>query len=82
MSVSGADHLRRLALQIAAQLPEDENEARYVLDRAGDILHGLALAPRLDAAIRPDGREHRILQLVPAAGRGAPSGPLGTTSPK
>jgi len=37
----GSEHLKRLALQIAAQLPETDAEALYVLDVTRDLVQHL-----------------------------------------
>lgn len=37
-AMSGLEHLRRLALQLAVQSPEDDREAHYVLDVARDLI--------------------------------------------
>jgi hypothetical protein len=78
--VSGADHLRRLALQIAAQLPEDQTEAHYVLETATDLIDHLGHAPRLVRL--SDAQQHQILRLVPRDELTSRLGPPGTTSPK
>lgn len=80
--MSGADHLRRLALQIAAQLPDDEIEARYVLERAGDVIGQLAHAPRLQRVNLPGVPPHQILRLIPAGDREDQIGPRDKASPE
>lgn len=76
--MSGTDHLRRLAMQIAAQLPEDDGEAVYVLDLTRELVRHLSEAEpfsRLDAPER-----HRILRLVPGGAGADPIGPRDTAS--
>jgi hypothetical protein len=74
--MSDADHLRRLALQLAAQLPDDEKDAQFVLDVAKDLVRHMAT---LSAANRPSVGS-RTLRLVPGVGAEAPIGRLDTTS--
>src|SRR3954471_22149447 len=50
-SVRQTDACRRAALQIAAQLPEDIEEARAVLERTRDLLEGFLIPPR--EVVRP-----------------------------
>lgn len=75
--MSDADHLKRLALQLAAQLPDDESEAQFVLDVAKDLVAHLAARKPL---IRPYAVGNRTLRLVPATDVEAPIGRLDTTS--
>lgn len=66
------DHLKRLALQIAAQMPEDDAEALYVLDLTREIVKRLGAAVAV-VPIRPLSGESRVLRVVPG---GAAADPL------
>lgn len=73
--MSGADHLKRLALQLAAQLPESDSEAFYVLDLTRGLVEHLSSEDARKPAnllVVPPGR---ILRLVPAGAAVDLSGP-------
>lgn len=71
--MSESDHLKRLALQIAAQLPEEEGSALYVLEVAREIVHHLGEAAALvPLASQPAERLRRTLRLVPRVDAATP----------
>lgn len=76
------EHLKRLALQIASQLPESDDEALYVLELTRDLMEHLRVAsgPKT-AAIPRAAPGHPRLQLVPEAVVEALRDPLDIASP-
>lgn len=77
---SESDHLRRLAMQIAAQLPEGEREALYVLETAADLVRHLAATPEIRPS-QPSFGRRRSLEVVQGGAAAGPTALLDTTNP-
>lgn len=76
------EHLKRLALQIASQLPESSSEALYVLELTRDLMEHLqgAEGPEQTANLHAV-LGHPQLRLVPADVGVIHRGPLDKASP-
>lgn len=78
--MGNADHLKRLALQIAAQLPEADADAFYVLALTTDLVRHLAQDS--GTVIRPSGPAGPALRLVPGAAGEGPTALRDIASPR
>lgn len=80
--MSGSDHLRRLALQIAAQLPEAEIEALGVLKMAGDLVRHVGVLSVEEPEATPVWRAARSPAALPGGAEVIPLGLRGRANPE